>query len=471
MEDADAQEPQVPQDSASPQRAPVFGNPLTDISELQKGSQSSNDWKFGNPGFGSPLDKPEALSIRLTYPETREEIRSVRTVKIGYQVFPVELLRDSCACVRCVDPHSTQKHFQTTDIPDNISVKRLLEKPNGNIEVKWWNDIPGFPEDHVSVFPPDNFDKKSPTFLRQRSPSGYSLWNAQGIRRRFEYIDYHEYMTTDVGLHRALLRLTFDGLLLLRGVPESEESVARIANRIGVIRNTFYGRTWDVKSVPDAKNVAYTSRYLGLHMDLLYMANPPGFQFLHCLKNTASGGASIFSDAVAAAADLPAGYQERLKNTLLSYQYLNAGEHYYYEHPVIECSPGSENTPSKIQHVNYSPPFQAPFAARSENIGQVPAFLEAFRAFSQAVESPHRVLEYKLQEGECVMFDNRRVLHGRKAFDAVGGERWYKGTYVDTDVVKSRTRVLDAKHPEYKEHFWSRIGDTKLVFPPVRYHG
>jgi hypothetical protein len=51
-----------------------------------------------------------------------------------------------------------------------------------------------------------------------------------------------------------------------------------------------------------------------------------------------------------------------------------------------------------------------------------------------------------MQEGECVIFNNRRVLHGRKAFDAEGGERWLKGAYVDTDVLMSRWRVLNEKY-------------------------
>ena len=41
-----------------------------------------------------------------------------------------------------------------------------------------------------------------------------------------------------------------------------------------------------------------------------------------------------------------------------------------------------------------------------------------------------------------MIFDNRRVLHARRAFDATKGERWLKGAYVDDDVFFSRLRVL-----------------------------
>jgi alpha-ketoglutarate-dependent taurine dioxygenase len=46
--------------------------------------------------------------------------------------------------------------------------------------------------------------------------------------------------------------------------------------------------------------------------------------------------------------------------------------------------------------------------------------------------------------GECVIFDNRRVLHARKAFEVgdAGKERWLRGTYLDWDPYWSKMRVL-----------------------------
>lgn len=53
----------------------------------------------------------------------------------------------------------------------------------------------------------------------------------------------------------------------------------------------------------------------------------------------------------------------------------------------------------------------------------------------------------RLNEGECVIFDNRRVLHARRAFDEQGdkGEivRWLKGAYVDGDAIWDRWRVVN----------------------------
>lgn len=63
------------------------------------------------------------------------------------------------------------------------------------------------------------------------------------------------------------------GIAVVRGVPTAKTdnedcNLRELAESIGLLRNTFYGETWDIKSVPNARNVAYTNLNLGLHMDL-----------------------------------------------------------------------------------------------------------------------------------------------------------------------------------------------------------
>lgn len=65
------------------------------------------------------------------------------------------------------------------------------------------------------------------------------------------------------------------------------------------------------------------------------------------------------------------------------------------------------------------------------------------KAFSNRLNAEENIFELKLEEGDCVIFDNRRVVHARRAFDAQAGERWLKGAYVDDDVFFSRLRVLE----------------------------
>ena len=327
----------------------------------------------------------------------------------------------------------------------------MTELFNGDIQVTWTNDLPGFNADHKSIYSPAFFKMAEgrSAYLADREMTPISrFWDGVRIKKVLRSITYNEYVNNDKAFATALLMLQRYGLLIVRDVPEAETAVENLACRMGPIRDTFYGRTWDVKSVPNAKNVAYTHQYLGLHMDLLYMADPPGFQFLHCLQNSCEGGESIFVDSFTAAYNLERRDLYNLAKQTIPYHYRNAGEHYFHEHPVIELSSPQQrdrdpNVKPVIEHVNYSPPFQADHIETSNfNSGAFERKLDLLRKFAAGCEDPKNLFEYKLQPGECVIFNNRRVLHGRRQFEATAGERWLKGTYVDTDVFMSRWRVM-----------------------------
>jgi len=138
----------------------------------------------------------------------------------------------------------------------------------------------------------------------------------------------------------------------------------------------------------------------------------------------------------------------------VTYHYANAGHYYRYTRPTIELYPtrtkgeaGLLSAPIKC--INWSPPFQGPFTERvshlsaKDDAGNVlREYLKAAKAFSWLLNSPENVWKYRLQEGDLVIFDNRRTLHAREAFDASAGERWLKGAYLDDDVYRSKLREL-----------------------------
>lgn len=68
------------------------------------------------------------------------------------------------------------------------------------------------------------------------------------------------------------------------------------------------------------------------------------------------------------------------------------------------------------------------------------------------------VYERMMKPGECVLFDNRRVLHARKAFEVgdAGKERWLRGAYLDKDPFLSKLQVLKHKLETQKEDSASR---------------
>ncbi|KAF2831203.1 Clavaminate synthase-like protein [Ophiobolus disseminans] len=376
-----------------------------------------------------------------------------------HKLFDAVFLRDSCTCPQCMDPYSNQKVFQTSDIPADLegSCKTVVDEEKGlSIELEWSSDVRGYGPDHRTRHSIEWLQRAVHTEVDLRGGSRHDdkvLWDNKRITKDNKWVDYNEYMSQDETLFDALTHLNRYGLLFLKNVPDSEESVVQLASRIGNLKDTFYGRTWDVRSKPKAENIAYTPQFLGLHMDLLYTSNPPHLQLLHSLRARTPGGESFFSDSFNAACQLQrrsAGQFRTLSTFPVTYHYHHPTHHYHFTRPVIDlypCSKYSEPTNTAIRRVNWSPPFQAPFEARigSNNATSLRSFVAAAHAYEKLLSSEENLYEYRLNEGECVIFDNRRVLHARKAFDATKGERWLKGAYVDDDVFFSKLRVLEER--------------------------
>ncbi|MCJ1469386.1 hypothetical protein MMC07_008019 [Pseudocyphellaria aurata] len=275
--------------------------------------------------------------------------------------------------------------------------------------------------------------------------------------------DYKAFIESTNALHHALVTLQKYGLIFLYNVPSQPDAITHISNRVGLIRNTIYGSTWDVRPVPSAKNVAYTACHLGFHMDLLYMADPPELQILHCLGASKQGGESLFSDTLHAVELMRQQCNPLLKSLMefpVTYWYKNDGFNFQHTKRTIEMiSPLEDYTrqadnvsqfATTVKAVNWSPPFQAPllfdigdieFHSRAGN--SLSNYLESIKTFKKLIEDPASVFETKLDEGTCVIFNNRRIVHARRAFSDKEGKRWLRGAYVDGDAFRSRMRILE----------------------------
>lgn len=375
------------------------------------------------------------------------------------RVFDAVFLRDSCMCTQCMDPDSKNKRFQTCDIPEDIegSFKAVVDEKRGDsIEVEWTSDVKGFGPEHRTRHSINWLRRAFNTEAAIRSGQRHDdrvFWDHEEIVKANKWLDYNSYMTRDETLFEALTHLHRYGLLFINNVPESVESVVHLASRVGTLKETFYGRTWDVRSKPKAENIAYTPDYLGLHMDLLYTSNPPHLQLLHSLRARTPGGESFFSDAFAAARQLREQSESHFKTLCtfpVTYHYHHPTQHYHFTRPVIETfsnPDATEPTSAAIRRINWSPPFQGPVQqpSGSSTAPSLRDFIAASHAYEKLLSSEDNLYEYRLNEGECVIFDNRRVLHARKAFDASKGERWLKGAYVDNDVFFSKLRVLQER--------------------------
>ena len=171
------------------------------------------------------------------------------------------------------------------------------------------------------------------------------------------------------------------------------------------------------------------------------------------------GGKSLFVDSFAAAETLRITHPEdfaRLATTPVPFHYINDTRHLHYARPTITLDPaggGGGGAEPQVTAVSYSPPFQAPLHRDTP-----PEFYDALARYAELVEAPSAVYAFQLNEGDAVIFDNRRMLHGRTAFQSKGSgnasghrdaagqaNRWLKGCYFEGDIMASRARILRDK--------------------------
>lgn len=235
------------------------------------------------------------------------------------------------------------------------------------------------------------------------------------------------------------------GVSRLRGCPVDPDFNASLAARIGAVRDTNFGAHWDVRAdvtmAGDAStnSTANTNRRLGPHTDLPTRETPPGFQFLHCIANEAGGGFSTMADGAAVVAALQAEHPEHYEAlTTLRWIFFNRGPgiDHRWSGPLIDL--GVEGSPLTLRA--FYPVRGFPDMAPHD----MPRAYEALRCFSRLADSDRFKLASAFVPGDLVAFDNRRILHGRDAFES-GGHRHLRGMYIDHDDVRSTARVVNRR--------------------------
>jgi gamma-butyrobetaine dioxygenase len=236
------------------------------------------------------------------------------------------------------------------------------------------------------------------------------------------------------------------GLARLRNTPADPDFLEALGRRIGPLRGSNFGTVWSVKALIDPNSTANTGLNLGQHTDLPTRETPPGFQFLHCIDNTCQGGFSRMTDGLAVVDELANRYPDDYEAlSTLRWVFFNRSpdDDHRWSGPMIDHgAPGHPLTLRAFYPVRGFPDMP---------VADIPRAYAAMRRFSQVAHDPALQLRYPFQVGDLVGFDNRRVLHGRDAFDAVNGTRHLRGTYIDHDDVYSRLRVL-RRHEEQASH-------------------
>jgi len=235
---------------------------------------------------------PKYRLFRVVWPSTNTIFRryssSLQVGPEGVRIpgipqrFSYPWLRDSCQCPQCVHPSTKQKLHESSFVDPHVRPRSGEDSvkltPSGDLSVDWDvnSDFTGSP--HTSVYPRHWLERyASPTQLKAfHRDLDAKLWNVADIEESKGLFVSYEDLKDRPTLLKAMRHFIRFGLIFICGVPSERTDDAScelqtLATIFGEIRETFYGRVWNVRNVKNSKNIAYTDFNLDLHMDLLYV--------------------------------------------------------------------------------------------------------------------------------------------------------------------------------------------------------
>jgi gamma-butyrobetaine dioxygenase len=345
-------------------------------------------------------------------------------------------LRDNCAADR--DADSGQRLVDIADVPADPRLQSVA-LANDALVVAWEGErrtatfTLGWLAAHASGRP-----QRRPEHTIRHWLGGATL----DPRRHFAFRPLAELEGDAAARLDWLTRLAQDGLAFLSGVPCTDRAILAAAGLMGHVAETNYGLVFDVRSVASPENLAYSDLGLGLHTDNPYRDPVPGFQALHVLIASPDGGDSLFADGFALAEHLrevdPDAFG-RLTRTPVPFLYRSRDAELYSETPLIRLS-----ATGQVQAVHYNNRSIAPLQLPA---GELRAFYAAYRRFALLLREPRFQMRMTLANGDLVVFDNQRTLHGRTAFSSARFPRHLQGCYLTRDSVLSRVAVLRRRFP------------------------
>ena len=347
--------------------------------------------------------------------------------------FDIFLLRENSPDEETIHPLSREMKISPLSIPEDLQVVEADIDPSGALRILWSTGEtsryhPGWLRTHAWFDDGDNNQAQSVTDCRQ--------WNASMLSEPPSF-DGASVMESDSMMLEWLEALSRFGIARLRGLPDEDGLLERIVEQIGPIRESNFGRRYvlEIKSDPDSN--AFTSDALLQHVDMPTRESPHGLQFLYCRTNTTTGGEGVYVDGFHIAElirkEVPEDFEAL---TQIPWLYKNRARQsdYRAQAPAIKL-----DRDGNLLEIRVTPWLRAPMVAPLSI--QQKAY-RSIRTFTRYAQDPANQLVFKYEAGDLLAFDNRRVLHGRRAYSADSGQRTIEGIYADRDELYSKIRIL-----------------------------
>jgi gamma-butyrobetaine dioxygenase len=345
-------------------------------------------------------------------------------------------LRDNALDPETRSPGNGQRLITVLDIPPDTTIADAALTSTGDLRLAF------APEGKEVTFPSAwlharQYDR-SLAMERGWAAADLELWDS-GLQNRVPNAAYPEISADRQALGRWLGDIRRYGFAVLSDVPRESGYLCKVAELFGYVRETNYGRWFDVRAEVNPTNLAYTNLGLQAHTDNPYRDPVPTMQILACLENSVEGGESIVVDGFNLVLRLKA--ESRRAFDLLSryparFEYAgSAGVRLRAKRPFIELGPDGELIAVRFNNRSAAPFVDVPYEDMAD-------FYAAYRRLAELIEEPAMEVTFKLQAGELFIVDNTRVLHARKAFSG-SGKRWLQGCYPDKDGLLSTLAAIE----------------------------
>ena len=267
------------------------------------------------------------------------------------------------------------------------------------------------------------------------------LWDSR-LNDEIEPWNFGE-ITTDAATRLEMFeQIASTGFTVIDQVPVEHDQIENFAAVFGFIRQTHYGRVFDLISKPQKRILAETSHAIRPHTDEQFRAPVPDLFMMHCLQaSECGGGASILVDGFMAANRLRE--QNREQFDLLTR--IPIPHRRFLVDDVDDIALSAAWPSIELDHhgdivaVHINERTMAPLDTEEKLIEPV---YRALRSLLDLVYAPEACIHYRLEAGQAVVLDNHRVMHARTAFN---GRRHIRQCHVDRDEFFSRLRSLQQR--------------------------
>lgn len=344
-------------------------------------------------------------------------------------------LRDNAWDDRTRAPGNGQRLITLGDIPADCRI--VSATPEGDrLTIRFAHEDRAIPYD-IGWLRANAYDRSLDRRPGWTAP-GIETWDAR-LNGAVPTGDFTALKTGGRALRDWLTAMRRYGFARITGGPVRDGALFEVADLFGYVRETNYGRHFEVRTEVNPTNLAYTGLGLQAHTDNPYRDPVPTVQILYCLESSAAGGENMVVDGFRAAErlreDSPRGF-DLLSRYCARFEYAGSGGVCLRSRrPMIELAPDGELVAIRFNNRSAAAITDVPY-------DDMAGYYAAYRRFGELIDDTSMEVTFRLDPGESFVVDNTRVLHARKGYSG-SGTRWLQGCYADKDGLLSTLAAME----------------------------